>query len=211
MANPINPREITDFNRSEGDLQRFLIFCICVAGKPAQITSKKLAQAKFWNEELPLSYIFANQDLLLPQLLEIKIGQYGRIQKALVIASTMINNGQLNLFSCAPSDLEKIPGVGPKSSRFLILHSRSNQRFAVLDTHILKYMKENNLDTSIPKNTPNGKRYARLEAKFIEYCDALGKSIAEVDLDIWKTYQKRKAEPHPEPENNAKKELEILT
>ncbi len=194
MANPINPREITDFNRSEGDLQRFLIFCICVAGKPAQVTSKKLADAAFWNQELPLAYVLSNSSLLT-DLHQIKIGQYGRILNAILSLAVKVGSGELNLFSCAASDLEVIPGIGPKTSRFFILHSRTNQRVAVLDRHILRYMKENSLDTNVPKNTPSGKKYARLETKFIEYCDGLGKSIAEVDLEIWKTYQKQKKEP----------------
>jgi hypothetical protein len=54
----IQPTQITNFNRSEGELQAFWIFCIMVAGKnsdfAARVVSKLLSQHKDQN---PFAYI----------------------------------------------------------------------------------------------------------------------------------------------------------
>ena len=38
----IDPYKITNYNRTESQLQEFLLFCILVAGKTAYIQAKKL-------------------------------------------------------------------------------------------------------------------------------------------------------------------------
>ena len=43
-TNKIDPYNITNFNRTEEELQLFLLFCIVVAGKTAYIQSEKLEQ-----------------------------------------------------------------------------------------------------------------------------------------------------------------------
>jgi hypothetical protein len=52
----IDPYNITNYNRTEGELQKFLLFCIVVAGKTAYIQAQKL-------EEFLLS---VNERLMLP-------------------------------------------------------------------------------------------------------------------------------------------------
>ena len=44
MTMKIDPYNITNFNRTEGELQLFLLFCIVVAGKTAYIQAEKLEQ-----------------------------------------------------------------------------------------------------------------------------------------------------------------------
>jgi thermostable 8-oxoguanine DNA glycosylase len=82
-------------------------------------------------------------------------------------------------------DLEKIPGVGLKTSRFFLTHSRPNQSYAILDTHILRHMRDD-LNIATPKTTPtNPKVYYALEAKLLEVVRASGKSYADYDLEVW--------------------------
>ncbi|NBP02621.1 MAG: hypothetical protein EBU90_21370 [Proteobacteria bacterium] len=96
----------------------------------------------------------------------------------------------LDLKTCSVSDLESVRGIGPKTARCFLMHSRRGARYAGLDTHALKYMREKGID--VPKSTPTGKKYLELEAKFLELADRSGKSVAEFDLEIWRHYSSAK-------------------
>lgn len=176
----INPNDITNFQRSQDDLEAFWLFCIVVAGKNSQVQAQKLA--KFLEPAhvaglSPFEYIEHVSDLET-LLREVKMGQYNRLTQAFK-ESAYMDVSVANL-----PRLESIFGVGPKTSRFFILHSRPNQRFAVLDTHILRWMRQQGIVA--PKATPTGTRYLKLEQKFLDYCDACNMSPAELDLHIWK-------------------------
>jgi thermostable 8-oxoguanine DNA glycosylase len=95
-----------------------------------------------------------------------------------------------DLGTVSTSNLEMVKGIGPKTSRFFILHSRANSRVAALDTHILKGLRRA-LPASIkvPLATPSSKaEYHRLENHFLHICDQMGRSPAEVDLEWWREY-----------------------
>jgi thermostable 8-oxoguanine DNA glycosylase len=95
----------------------------------------------------------------------------------------------LDLSACSVSDLEAVRGIGPKTARCFLMHSRRNVRHAGLDTHVLKYMREMGFD--VPKSTPAGRKYIEIESKFLEIADKSGMSVAEFDLKIWKGYSKK--------------------
>ena len=176
----INPNDITNFQRSQDDLEAFWLFCIVVAGKNSQVQAQKLAKFLEPAHEAglsPLEYIEHVSDLET-LLREVKMGQYNRLTQAFK-ESAYMDVSAANLLR-----LESIFGVGPKTSRFFILHSRPNQRFAVLDTHILRWLRQQGIDA--PKVTPTGTRYLKLEQQFLDYCDACNMSPAELDLHIWK-------------------------
>ena len=42
IAKKINPKKITDFNRTKADLELFAVFDVCVAGKGSQQTADKV-------------------------------------------------------------------------------------------------------------------------------------------------------------------------
>jgi thermostable 8-oxoguanine DNA glycosylase len=93
-----------------------------------------------------------------------------------------------------PQILEKIPGVGMKSSRFFLLHSDAfyKDKIAILDTHILKFIKEN-IDDRAPKSTPAIPLTYRLwEDMFLSWCRQNDKNVAEFDLEVWKSYARTK-------------------
>lgn len=100
-----------------------------------------------------------------------------------------IAHSGLDLKTCSPDDLEKITGIGSKTSRFFILHTRRDVQCAALDTHILKYMRDHGYD--VPKNTPTGKKYKIIEQQFLDLANRSGKTVAEFDLDIWRNYSGR--------------------
>jgi hypothetical protein len=182
----IQPHAITNFNRTEHELQEFLLFTVCVAGKSSEQQARKLeiflAGHCGIGGMLPFAMIrmygytgtFCNLETT-------KMGQYKRITKAFIA----IAEANLDLKTCTVEDLEKIPGLGCKTSRFFLVHSRPNQEYGILDSHILRHMRED-LAIPTPKTTPtNPKKYYDLESKLLEVVRASGKSYADYDLEVW--------------------------
>lgn len=185
MKNKIDPKNITNFQRTDEELESFIIFAIAVAGKKASKTAdliaKVLGEAK--PDETPFEFI--KRIPLEDHLRFWRVGQYKRIVPAITGAM------KLNLRTCTMADLLKIHGIGPKTANFFLLHSRPNHEGAVLDTHILRWMREVH-GVKTPKQTPSGKRYDELEALAREL---IGQSfphlsLADADLFIWKMMSK---------------------
>lgn len=188
----IDPLKITNFNRTEYELQEFILFAIVVAGKNATIQNKKLSdfllQTGLTENIMPFELIklYIADNKLTYHLERTKLGQYSRLEKAF---KEIINlyNIKSNIREWNIDDLEKCFGIGPKTARFFLLHSKPNMEVAVLDTHILKYLKS--LGYNAPKNTPNKKTYKYLEQVFIKHAKNMGKSLHELDLEIWSMYK----------------------
>ena len=170
----------------------FLIFSIIVAGRNAKMAVEKTWRLlEFtWGEETPFDLIkhYIDHNTLTQKLKSLKIGQYTRIEKAL---KDIIN---LNVETCTLDDLLACHGVGNKTARFFLLNTRKDAEYAVLDTHVLKWL--NSLFgnwMSVPKSTPtSGSRYALWEYKAIqamkkEYPE---RTLAQADFEIWKTFAK---------------------
>jgi len=170
----------------------FLIFSVIVAGRNAKMAVEKTWRLlEFtWGEETPFDLIkhYIDNKTLVQKLKSLKIGQYTRIEKAL---RDIIN---LNVETCTLDDLLACHGVGNKTARFFLLNTRKNAEYAVLDTHVLKWL--NSLFgnwMSVPKSTPtSGSRYALWEYKAIqamkkEYPE---RTLAQADFEIWKTFAK---------------------
>jgi thermostable 8-oxoguanine DNA glycosylase len=188
----IDPTKITNYNRTEAELEEFLLFCIMVAGKNAKQTAKKLDEFLFGTLGIisPFNWVLSMVDIgkvsknfpLECAMKRHKLGQYKRLEKAF----TGILQFKNRLKEVSVEELESISGIGSKTSRFFVLHSRPNQQLAVLDTHILKWMYSQGYD--VPKSTPPKGRYALIEKQFLTECDKAGKTPAELDLEIWKSY-----------------------
>jgi thermostable 8-oxoguanine DNA glycosylase len=186
----IIPTNITNYHRTQAELEEFLLFAILVAGKTAKTQAEKLNQfltsAKVcdispfeWIEKL-IAYDCGLMDCMK----HYKLGQYNRLDKAI----RGILQFQGNLDSVTLDELESIEGIGPKTARFFLLHSRPDQKIAALDTHILKYLAD--LGYDVPKATPSKKKYRKIELDFLSECDKAGKNVADMDLEIWKSYSK---------------------
>ena len=190
----IDPYNITNFNRTEEELQLFLLFCIVVAGKTAYIQAEKLEQFLCSvNERLMMpehvkpfqTLISAEQHgILMQEIQKAKLGQYKKIYAGF----KYISEHKFDLTHMTPEQLELIPGVGMKSSRFFLLHSDRNylNYIAILDTHILKFIKEN-IDNRAPKSTPTIRvTYKYWEDVFLLWCEENNKNVADFDLEVWK-------------------------
>jgi len=182
---------ITDYHRSKAELEELLLFCICVAGKTAVQISKALDEFlrkgydKYRNCKTPLAILhrLIKENELMNAIKDSRLGQHNKLFKAF----TYLCDHPINLKKCSIEQLEKVPGVGLKTSRFFLIHTRPNQKLACLDTHILKYLRSCGYE--VPKSTPSTeKQYKEIEKKFLKKACASGMDLAEFDLSIWKRY-----------------------
>ncbi len=191
----IDPRNITDFNRSEKELQEFLLFGIMVHGKKSSIQAVKLEQfliylAHVTGQELPFEMIDValnteddrtGANLLFTSLQKFKIGQYNRLFRAI---GDLIRLPSLKVVTL--EQLENCFAIGQKTARFFLVHSRPNQQLAILDTHILKLLRSKGIE-NVPDRTPTGKKqYEHFEKIFLTMVETSGQSVAEYDLTAWK-------------------------
>ena len=182
----VNPTDITHFDRDTNQLESFWLFCMFVAGKNSDYASRCLTKlinsAKF-----PLCGGIFNyfksigRDGIHNTLVASKVGQYGRL------TTGIMESLNLDLRTCTLDDLLNIHGVGNKTARFFLLHTRQGCDYAVLDTHILSWMRSHGVPDA-PKNTPtNTKKYRELEKQF-RYLSRLKfpfMTDAQIDLLIW--------------------------
>jgi thermostable 8-oxoguanine DNA glycosylase len=188
----VDPDRLTNYSRTDAQLQELWLFSIAVAGKPAFRIARQVSRfvAALDRTKLPfdgLKKVLAEEGYgsLYHRVLDAKFGQHTRIAKAF---SQSIN---LNLRTATLDELMVVHGVGPKTARMFLLHSRRNQRLAVLDTHILKFLKTKRI--KVPKITPTGRKYLDLETRFLALADKARMSPAAYDLEIWRSYADRKA------------------
>ena len=205
----INPEQITKVDRTQDEKQAFLIFTVAVAGKTAKTVAPKvnefvaelvkLKKSVFRRMEAHtildvtrLMFELGNESELLGRLMDVKMGKYTTLMSMFAYLAA----NDVNLDTASPAELERIPGVGQKSSRFFILHTRSNpEPMAALDTHILKFLNANGVDA--PLATPSSPTlYARLEKEFINLYeryvrDDFKGTIADFDLRIWIYYSQK--------------------
>lgn len=182
----IDPNYITNFSSTEKELQEVLLFWICAAGKTASTAARNLDRLLNSLEGgSPFEKIKRLGIKKLPQTLKkFGIGCYNLKSKSM----WELINSNLDLRTCSVEDLERIYGIGPKTARCFIIHSRRDvQQCAGLDTHILKFLRSKG--HNVPKSTPSTKKqYKKFENIFLGYVKESGQSIAEFDLNIWRYY-----------------------
>ena len=185
-ATTIDPTNITDFNRDTNQLESFWLFCMFVAGKNSDYASRCLSKLIHGMSKRGYDGIFnyfkdLGRDGIHNALVANKVGQYTRLTKG------VMQSLDLDLVNCNLDDLLKIHGVGNKTARFFLLHTREGGNYAVLDTHILAWLRTHGVEEA-PKTTPtDSKVYRTLEKKF-RYMSRLcypHLTDAEIDLLIW--------------------------
>lgn len=179
----IDPKRITNFNRSLRELEVFWLFCLMVAGKNADQTAAKVVKlAGECPEDRGLFEWLCSSPDLHNLLVAHRTGQYGRLKLAVE------QSRGLDLRTCTVEDLEGVFGAGPKTARFFLLHSRPGVKVAVLDTHVLRWLREQTLLPDVPESTPpKGREYERWESIALQLMRAYfpGMSSAEADLLVW--------------------------
>ena len=180
------------------------MFAILVAGKGAEQQAKKLDAfldtimsmgmgAEDYTPFDGLGYSISIEEffkdrhkqeinLLDRQMKMHKLGQYNRVGHA--FKEILKFKGKLKKVTI--EELESVKGIGSKTARFFVLHSRPDAKVAVLDTHILKWLNEKGY--KVPKATPAKKKYAEIEKLFLTEAINHQMTPADLDLSIWKSY-----------------------
>ena len=182
----VDPDKITEYGSSDSELELRILWWVCAAGKNGTTAARCLQSLLTKWEALGRSpfAIVRNIPNLAQEMKESGIGCYSNKSKTFI----QLANSGLDLKTCIVDDLESIYGIGPKTARCFLIHSRPNQRLAGLDTHVLKYLREQGIDA--PTSTPTGKKYWELEKQFLALADKAGKSVADFDLEIWVSYRR---------------------
>jgi thermostable 8-oxoguanine DNA glycosylase len=181
----IDPRTAPWYNRTDNELEEILIFCVLVAGKNAMNTARGLDFLLTGMGLMPGDSPFALLKLrtikdLIWWLRGSGIGCYNIKSKTI----KHLLDANLDLKTCSIADLQAIPGIGPKTARFFVLHTRPGAQVACLDTHILKFLAKQGF--KVPKSTPSGKRYLELEKAYLDLCEENSWDPAQKDIEIWK-------------------------
>ena len=184
----VDPNKITNYDLNDVQLEEMVIFWICVAGKKASTISRALDKVY---TNLVAAYGWKSPFNLFKGLSELEIAN--RLweagigcQKTKSKAIKQISNSGFDLKTCTVDNLVSIHGIGPKTARCFILHTRENAQVAGLDTHVLAFLKD--LGYEVPKSTPTGKKYLEIEKLFLNIVNKTNRTVAELDLIIWRVY-----------------------
>jgi hypothetical protein len=180
--------EKVDLQKSE--LQAKLIYALIVAGKSAKFADEKTRALLGHRrcDELPFDMLDRlNREMKLWDVLQkVRTGNYRKLERAF----QYLDNSDLDLAACTPQQLEFIPGVGPKTSRFFILWTRPDAECAALDVHILRWLRT--LGYLAPFATPqDGETYGRWERVFLREAQERGMKPAKLDAQVWEAGAKR--------------------
>jgi len=190
----IDPSNITNYKMTDAELEENILFWVCAAGKNA-ITSAKGLESLLntmerhlcYRSRAPFACIREYSSMwdkrAFPELLKSHgIGCYNNKSKTM----TELAYSHIDLRNCTVGDLECIKGIGPKTARCFLIHSRTDAKHAGLDTHILKFLTD--MGYIVPASTPTGKKYRQIEELFLKIADASGVGVSAFDLLIWNIY-----------------------
>ena len=186
----IDAANITNYNLTDAELETTLMFWVFAAGKngtrAAQITNQLRSFWDTMSKDISTFHWLMHYDLedTTELLKQYKTGCHNIKARTL----WQLCREDLNLRTCTAEDLEKIYGIGMKTARCFIIHSRENAPYAGLDTHMLKHLAS--LGYDVPKNTPNSKKlYLTLEKIVLKLSEEKGISPAAYDLQVWNKYK----------------------
>lgn len=185
----IDPSQITNYELTYDQLQERILFWILAAGKrgdrAASIVNDWILNIK------TTEYIFDTFKNWSIEKLTALCKKYGTgCQSIKARAIYEIVHSNLDLTTCTPDQLESIYGIGMKTARCFIIHSRKDAPYAGLDTHILKFLSRLELeDVVVPKSTPTKKKYLQLEKIVLKLAHEFKMSPADFDLMIWNAYR----------------------
>jgi endonuclease III len=169
-------------------LEAALVYACIVAGKSARFTDAVMSRLHEKLEDGETYFgmftrLLYHEPLgLYPLLFGAKAGNYRKLERCF---KELVQAQDLDLQTCTPDDLEKIHGIGPKTSRFFILWTRPGARYAALDVHILRWLRLNGYPDAPRSTPPGGPAYQRWEQIFLAEADARGLTARELDRQIW--------------------------
>lgn len=182
----IDPSNIINYDRTSVEIEGLFIFTVAVAGKNAKTTAKAVNNFLESRGSLsPFEYIrgLINRNLLLAELKKHHLGNYTKLQHVYSTAVNSYKSG-LELKTISRDDLCKIKYVKMKTASCFLGWVLPDVKYAMLDVHILRYLRGIYGDI-IPKTTPqNIKKYLEIEQLFLIECG--DNNPAKFDLEIWR-------------------------
>jgi hypothetical protein len=211
----IDPNNITDFTRNRPALEELVLFATMVPTKPAHRTARLLetmlanARLTYGDQLSPFDIVrlWIGSGCLGQVIRRYGVGQYTRIERCwreLVEREPIIGRRtgndpvvryvkQVDLRSV--EQLEQIHGIGPKTARFIVLHSVAGARCIPVDTHWVKELLERGYPIKVSVNergqrvvSVNDRTHPIYEAYALAEVDRSGMSAAEYDLLIWRKW-----------------------
>jgi len=192
----IDPSNVTNPSRTPAELEEFLLFCVVVAGKNADQQARKLD--RFLRGRRPFDLIRASDrdGTLEARLREVRLGKYSLLGRCF----REVSRSGANLRTCMWEDLTRFPGIGIKTAKFFVLHSRPGEMHGVLDTHVLGWMRDRWAPAgprtlAVPRHSPQDARtyrfwetvyFGMVSAQHHGAGDAPPVDWARFDLDLWK-------------------------
>jgi len=190
----IDPNNVTNAARTPAQLEEFLLFCVVVAGKNADQQSGKLE--RFLGGRGPFAHIRSSDrdGRLEERLREVRLGKYTLLGRSF---RELAGSGA-DLGRCTWEELTRFPGIGIKTAKFFVLHSRPREMHGVLDTHVLAWMREHWAPAgagglSVPRHSPQDARVYRFwETVYFgmvsarHHAGAQSVDWARFDLDLWR-------------------------
>lgn len=160
-----------------------LVYAMIVAGKSARFANgavKRLQEVvPRVALRVPISFLGNGNGGTF--LRAARTGNYGKLERA----CRALREADLDLSAVTPGELERIPGIGPKTSRFFVVWTRPEAEHAVLDRHVLRWLRGRG--HPCPDTVPAaGSPYQALEALYLREARALGRTPRELDLEVWR-------------------------
>lgn len=191
----INPKEITDLNRTTAQKEKFLLFCVLCAGKSSDVMAEKLEQLlepvnssgpRFELKATPLDYLInlLRSGRLREVLEKHKIGKYDLLTKFV----EKVKDWDTTEWS--RKALVTIPGISYKTASLYRMHCFGD-KIACLDTHVLRWLRTEGFK-GVPKASPsNWDIYRHWENVFLGECYKREVEPNHFDLDLWKQATKK--------------------
>jgi hypothetical protein len=190
----IDPNKVTNPARTPAELEEFLLFCVVVAGKNADQQAVKLE--RFLAGRRPFEFIRRSdrEGRLDGHLKEVRLGKYALLGRSF----RQLAQSGLDLATVSWEELTGFPGIGLKTAKFFVLHSRAREMHGVLDTHVLAWMREHWTPglsrLPVPRHSPQDPRAYRFwETVYFgmvttrHHARGAGPiDWARFDLDLWR-------------------------
>ncbi len=181
----ITDDNLINFERTTEELQLFWLYCGFSVGKSRKHAQTALARLLDAGEgKTPCGRLRAliREGKLRDELYATRVGGWDRLEKFL---RQSVDSG-FNLRTVTVEKLEAVHGIGLTKARFFLLCSRETARCAVLDRHILTFIREQG-HPDVPEQVGKSrKEYLRLEGYFLEEADKAGLSAARFNLKQWR-------------------------
>lgn len=206
----INPKEITDLNRTTAQREKFLLFCVLCAGKSSDVMAEKLEQLlepvnssgpRFELKATPLDYLInlLRSGRLREVLEKHKIGKYDLLTKFVEKVKRNLD-ARIKDWDSAVTNypttewsrkaLVTIPGISYKTASLYRMHCFGD-KIACLDTHVLRWLRTEGFK-GVPKASPsNWDIYRHWENVFLGECYKREVEPNHFDLDLWKQATKK--------------------